>query len=138
MAGVEVDLVQRLFRLEVDAARRHEPQGPVDLARDRLVATSLLARGHELLVPQVHLAEVGETALGEGAHEVQRGRRLVVGGHHPSRVGDPGRGVGGVVVDDVAAERRHLESPTRSVGDDRGLANCPAMRPTLTTGTPAP
>ena len=27
-------------------------------------------------------------------------------------------------------------SPTRSVAADRGLANCPAIRPTLMTGTP--
>ena len=28
-------------------------------------------------------------------------------------------------------------SPTRSVALERGLANCPAMRPTFTTGTPS-
>ena len=28
--------------------------------------------------------------------------------------------------------------PTSSVGSERGLANCPAIRPTLTTGTPEP
>ena len=28
-------------------------------------------------------------------------------------------------------------SPTRSVSAERGLANCPAIRPTFTTGTPA-
>ena len=28
-------------------------------------------------------------------------------------------------------------SPIRSVPAERGLANCPAMRPTFTTGTPA-
>ncbi len=27
-------------------------------------------------------------------------------------------------------------SPTRSVADERGLANCPAIRPTLRPGTP--
>ena len=29
-------------------------------------------------------------------------------------------------------------SPTRSVGEERGLTNCPAIRPTLTTGSVAP
>ncbi len=55
-----------------------------------LVAAALGAGGHELLVPLVHPGEVGEAALGERPQQVQRGRRLVVGGQQPFRVGQPG------------------------------------------------
>ena len=79
VAGVEVDLVQALLRAEVDPARRHEPQGPVDLGGDGLVALALPARGDELLVPHVDLGQVGEPALGERTEQVERRRRLVVG-----------------------------------------------------------
>ena len=47
-------------------------KGPVDLAGDLLVAPSLIARGHELLVPQVDLGEIGESSLGEGPQQVER------------------------------------------------------------------
>jgi hypothetical protein len=40
------------------------------------------------------------------------------------------------VVDDVAAERRQLDAVDGLGGDERGLANWPAMRPTFTVGTP--
>ncbi len=57
VARVEVDLVQALFGLQVDAASRHETKGAVDLAGDRFVALTFAARGDELLVPHVHLAK---------------------------------------------------------------------------------
>ena len=55
VAREEVDLVQALLGPEVDAARRHEAQGAVDLRGDALVALALAGRRDELLVPQVHL-----------------------------------------------------------------------------------
>ena len=123
--------------LGVDAAGPHEPQGPVDLGGELLVALALGARRHELLRPGVDPAEVGEAALGERPQQVERRRRLVVRLHEPFGSGHAG-GLGGVgVVDDVAAERRQVESPTVSKAADRGLANWPAMRPTFTTGTPS-
>ena len=139
VARPEVDLVQAVLGSEVDAAGGHEPQGTVDLRRDALVALALRLEAHELLVPQVHLGQVGEPALGEGPQQVERGGRLVVGGDERAR----GRACG--------PRRRSASSLTmwpRNDGEldaadalggatERGLANCPAMRPTLTTGTPA-
>ena len=42
---VAVDLVELELLVEVDAARLHEPQRPLDLGRDGLVAPALGARG---------------------------------------------------------------------------------------------
>ena len=109
VAGEEVHLVQPLLGPEVDAAGGHEAQGAVDLRRDALVALALAGRGDELLVPQVHLGEVGEPALGERAQEVERRRRLLVGGHQPRRVGRARLDIEGLVVDHVAAEGRQLD-----------------------------
>ena len=84
----------------------------------------------------MHLAQVGEAALGEGPEQVQRRRRLVVGLEQAGGVGGAG-GVGEAdVVDDVAPERRQLDAVDRLGAAERGLANWPAMRPTFTVGTP--
>ena len=83
MAGVDVDLAEVGVRLGVHAGGAHEPQRPVDLAGELVVALAGRARRHELLVPGVDPVERGEPALGERAHEVQRGRRLVVRLHEP-------------------------------------------------------
>ena len=78
--------------------------------------------------------QVGVAALGEGADQVERRRRLA-GLELPVRIGHArlGRELG--AVDDVAAVARQLDSPS-SFGAERGLANWPAMRPTFTTGRP--
>ena len=96
------------FRTKVNAARRHEAQRPVDLRGDALVALPLDRGGDELLVPQVHLREVGETTLGEGTQQVQRRGRLLVGRHEPLRVRQARLGFERLVVDHVAAERGQL------------------------------
>ena len=106
---------------------------------DRLVAPPLGRGRDELLVPQVHLGQVGEAALGERPQQVQRRGRLVVALHHPVRVEDArlrrsarrrapcGRGSVG-----------SSTPSTISVGDERGFTNCPAIRPSLTTGSIEP
>src|SRR5438874_11907801 len=63
VARVEVDLVQVLLGRQIDPARSHEAQGPLDFRGDDLVAAPLSAGGYELLVPDMHLVQVGETAL---------------------------------------------------------------------------
>jgi hypothetical protein len=98
-------LVQKSTWWRVDAAGVHEPQGAVDPFGDGLEATPLGGGGHELLVPRVDLAEVGEAALGEGPQQVEGRHGLFVGGDQPGGVGDPGRPLGQVVVDHVSAER---------------------------------
>ena len=56
------------------------------------------------------------------------------------RPGSGMRAAGGELgaVDDVAAVARQLAPPWVSVSEQRGLANCPAMRPIFTTGRLAP
>ena len=94
----------------------HEPQRAVDLPGDRLVAAPFRRARHELLVPRVHLREVGEAALREGTQQVEGGDGLVVRLHHPLRVGHAGLGQRLVGVDGMAAERRQLDPV-----DDLGL-----------------
>ena len=99
VARVELGVLERL---EVGAARIHELDRAVDLARDRLVAGVRRVR-REALVPRVHLAEVGEAALREGPDEVQRRGRRVVAAHESRRVGRARLGREVVAVHDVAA-----------------------------------
>ena len=98
---------------EVDAAGRHEAQGAVDLRGDALVALALAGRRDELLVPQVHLGEVGEATLRERPQEVERRRGLLVRGHQALGVGPARLGLEGLVVDHVAAEglQLHVADP---------------------------
>ena len=131
VAGPEVDLVEGVLAGEVDAAGVHEPQGAVDPLGDVLEAPPLGRGGHELLVPGVDLAEVGEPALGEGPQQVEGGHRLLVGGHQPARVGHPCRPLGQVVVDHVAAER-----VDDLVADAARWASCGAWRTGRRSGRP--
>ncbi len=121
VAGPELHLVQGGLGSQVDAAGGHEPKGPVDLRGDGLVPLALVARGDELLVPHVHLGEVGKAAGGERPEEVQGRRRLVVGGQHPGRVRNPRLGRRAVVVDDVAPEARQGEIADPLGGRGPGL-----------------
>ena len=131
VAREEVDLVQPLFGAEVDAARRHEAQGPVDLRRDALVALPLDRGRDELLVPQVHLGEVGEATLGEGAQQVQGRGRLLVGRDQALGVGRARFGLERLVVDHVAAERSELDVADPLGAGRAGLGELPgdAARP---------
>ena len=105
---VEVDFVQLRLVREVDAARRHEMQGPLDAVGDLFVAAPLTAGRDELEVPLVHAVEVGEAALGERAQQVERGRGLVVAAQHALRIGPARDRVEREVVDDVAEVRGQL------------------------------
>ena len=110
VARPDVDLVQLPLRRQVDPAGRHEAQRPLDLGGDRLVAPALRRRGDELLVPEMHLGEVGEAALGECPQQVERRSGLVVALQHPLGVERPRRGRGLVAVQHVPAERRQLDA----------------------------
>ena len=91
----------------------HELQGPVDVAGHQLVALVGGVVAHEALVPCVHLPQVGEAALGEGAHEVQCRGRGVVDLQEPVGI----RGAGGrgelQAVDGVTPVRRERHAVTR-------------------------
>ena len=84
VAGVELD---RAELLGVGTAGVHERQGAVDLARQFLIPLPGRALPDEVLVPRVHLAQVGVAAGGEGAAEVQRRGGVVVGGQEPAGSG---------------------------------------------------
>ena len=79
--------MERGVGLGVDATRAHEGERALDLGGHLLVTLTLGARGDEFLVPRVHAVEVGETTLGERAHEIQRARGLVVRLHESLGVG---------------------------------------------------
>ena len=131
VAGVDVDRRQRRVALGVDAAGPHEVQGPLDLGGQLLVAATLRAGRHELLVPRVDPGEVGEPALGEGAHEVQRRGRLVVRLHEALGVGRAGAGLEQRAVDDVAAERRQVDVALALGGAGAGLGELAGDAPDL-------
>ena len=61
----------------------------------------------------VHLLQVGKAALGEGAQQIERGRRLVVGADQAFRVRQPRGLVELDRVDDVAAVARQLDAALR-------------------------
>jgi hypothetical protein len=70
----------------------------------------------------------------EGAQKVERRRRLPVRLDLAARIGNARFRRELDAVDDVAAVARQLRRRSSSVGEERGLANWPAMRPTFTTG----
>ena len=128
MARPHVDLVNRALVAEVDPDRLHEAQRPADLVGDHLVAPALERAGDELLVPGVHLGQVGEAALREGTQQIERRDGLVVGLHEPLGIGRPrldGRLVG---VNGVAAERRQLH-PVDHLGRRRPRLRVLARQP---------
>ena len=104
MAGVEIDCVQLRLVLAGETAGFHKSQGGINAGSHLFVALAQRRRGHELLVPRVHLLQVGETAFGEGAQQVERGRGLMVGGDEPLGLWHAGIGGKSRVVDDVASE----------------------------------
>ena len=92
----------------VGPARVHERDRSVDLVRELLVALPGRAAGHEVLVPGVHLAQVGVAAAGERPAQVQRRRRAVIRLEQPPGVGRPRLGGELDAVDRVAPVDREL------------------------------
>ena len=139
VARPDVDLVQLRRVHEIDAAGTHEADRSLDLRGDDLVALSFRRARDELLVPHLHLRQVGEAALREGAKQIERGRGLVVGLDHPlpdRRFAPPSDGWSSLTM--CPKKDGSSSSPTRSTGSDLGLANCPAIRPTFTSGSAEP
>ncbi len=110
MAGVETrrpELVQTFRR---QAAGAHESQAVADAVGQLHVTFAGGAVGEETERPLMHALQIGEAALGEGAQEVERRRRLAIGAHQPRRIGRARLGREGDVVDDVAAIARQLHA----------------------------
>ena len=96
-----------LGRAEVgDPAGAHEVQRLGDPARHVAVALALRAAVEEAHGPLVDAGQRGIAALGEGAQQVERGRRLRVGLELPARVGLARGRLELDRVDDVAAVAR--------------------------------
>ncbi|MNQ85886.1 hypothetical protein D3C85_1010620 [compost metagenome] len=100
MGGEEAGFAQ--LRRAVQAAGTHERQGLVDATRQLAVLFGQCRVGDEVEVPLMHLVHIGETALGEGAQQVEGGGGLVVGLQQALRVGHAAGGVEADAVDDVA------------------------------------
>ncbi len=137
MAGEEVDFVQAAVGFGVDATGAHEPQGAIDLGGEAFVLLALWASGDELLRPGMDPAQIGKTTFDEGAQQVERRCALVVGLDEALGIGVRDASVGPSPLTMWPRKLGSCTSPTISNGDERGLANCPAIRPTLTTGTPS-
>ncbi len=122
VAGVEL---HRAELLRICAACAHERQRAVDLAREFLIPLPGRALPHEVLVPRVHLPQVGVASGGERAAQVQRRGRVVVGGQQPARVRPP-RPRGEVqAVDRVAAVGGQHGAVARLGGGGPGLGELP-------------
>ena len=110
MAGPQIDLLQFCLFLEVDAAGAHELNSSFNSVC-QLFVTLAFGRGrNELLRPGVDPRNVGIPAFGEGAKQVERLGRLLVGGDESFGVGDSRFGEGSVVVDNVPAERGEFDT----------------------------
>ncbi|MOA10002.1 hypothetical protein D3C78_1298710 [compost metagenome] len=97
------------LRGAVQAAGAHEGQGLVDAVGQLVVFVGQRRIGDEVQVPLVHLVQVGETALGEGAQQVEAGGGLVVGLQQAVGVRYAAFFVEADTVDDVAAVGRQRD-----------------------------
>ncbi len=99
------------FGVEPDGA--HEAERLGDAVGDALIALRLWTVLDEAEHPAVSVLQIGVTAGGEGAQQVQRRRRLAIGLDLAARVGLARYGRELDVVDDVAAIRRQLDAVDR-------------------------
>ena len=114
VARPQIDAVEPL-RLRDDRSRRRGRSRARARSRRRAPRSAALGRARdELLIPGVHLGEIGEAAVRERADEVERGRGLVVDPEQPGRIRRPRLERRRVVVDHVTEERRQLELARRA------------------------
>ena len=109
VAGVEIGRAHLRVKLGVDAAGAHEIERLGDAVGELLVAVRLRAVLDEAEHPLVDVLEIGIAAGGEGAQQVEGGRRLAIGHLEPVGIGRPRRFVELDAVDDVAAIARQLD-----------------------------
>ncbi len=108
VAGVELGGAHFGDAVGMDAAGPHEGHGLADAIGQLLIAMALGRTVDEAEHPLVDVVEVGVAALGEGAQQIERGRRLTVGHLLALRVGRARLGREVHAVDDVAAVGRQL------------------------------
>ena len=105
VAGVEAGLAELRRGFGTDPARFHEGERFADAVGKRLILRGPGRPAHEVQHPGMNLVQVGITALGKGAQQVQRCGRLVIGLHHALRIGLAAFRGEADVVDIVAAIR---------------------------------
>ncbi len=139
VARPDVHLVEGRQRARVDAARSHEPECALDVVCQDGVPLSLERRGgDELVIPGMHAREVGKPALREGAEQVERRRRLVIGRQETLRVGPASLGRGLLAVHQMSPERRDLLPVDELVGRGPGLGELPGDPAQLDDGQARP
>ncbi len=121
MRSVEIGCPELRMRLGVEADRAHEAERLGDPVGDALIALGLRTVLDEAEHPAVGVLQIGVTAGGEGAQEVQRRRRLAVGLELTARVGLARLGRELDVVDDVAAIVRQRNAVDRLDARGAGL-----------------
>ncbi len=109
MTGVEIGRAQLRMALEVEAAGLHEAERLGDAIGEFRIAARLRAVLDEAEHPVVYALQVGITAVGEGAQQVERRGRLAIGLDLPARIGRTRVRRERDVVDDVAAIARELQ-----------------------------
>ena len=78
MAGVEIDFLELLVRIRIDANRFHERNGAFNVfGQFGVLLLFMLPR--EVEVPTMDLGQVGKPAAGQTAHEIEAARALMIG-----------------------------------------------------------
>ena len=113
MRGVEIGRAQFRMRLGVEPDRAHEAERLGDAVGEFLVALGLRAVLDEAEHPAMRVLEICITAVGEGAQQVERRRRLAVSLELAARIGLARLRRELDVVDDVAAIGRQRDAIDR-------------------------
>ena len=103
VGGEEIGLADLRRGLGSQSAGFHEMQRLADAVGQIAIALALRAARHETERPAMHLMQIRIAALGEGAQQVERRRRLIVGLDQPLRIGIARFRSEFHAVDDVAA-----------------------------------
>jgi hypothetical protein len=129
VGGEETGFAQ--LRRAVHAAGAHERQGFIDAVSQVAVLLGQRRVGDEVQVPFVHLMQVGKTALGEGAQQVQGRGGLVVRLEQALRVRHAAFFVETDAVDDVATVGRQGHAVDGFVVGRTRLGELPGHAPHL-------
>ncbi len=116
MAGEELGLADLGRGFRRHAAGGHEIQRLAEPVGQLGIALAERAVGDEIEIPAMHAVQIGEAALGEGAQQVERRRRLVIGLHQALGIGHARGGRELDAVDVVAAIARQLDAADRLHG----------------------
>ncbi len=103
MAGVEMGALELGHRFGVDAARFHEFERFANPVGDIGEFLGPWAAAHKVMCPAVDAVQIGITAAGKGAQQVEGRGTLRIALNHPLRIGGAAFGRKSDVVDIIAA-----------------------------------